>query len=511
MSKNKIAKFKLPTAYTVLLILMIVIALITQFVPAVKNIQLADLVMAPINGMIGVRDVELHQSVNDAMSSGGIYEALDILHQAEGPMIDVWNQGQLGGAIDVALFVIIVGGFLGVVAKTGALEAGIGALVTKLKGKEILLIPVLMFIFSLGGTTYGMAEETLAFYALITVTMIKAGFDPLVGTAIIMVGAGVGVLGSTINPFATGAAVSAAEAVGTTINQGTVIAIGTTLWLTTLGISIWYVMRYAKKVHHNRGNSLLSTAELEAADKAFAVDNEEIVVLTAKRAITLGIFIFSFLIMMMGVIPWNDFGITLFDNTAWLNGSPLGWWWFPELTIWFFLMAVAAGLIYRLSEKELVESFITGASEMVGVALIIGISRGISFMMVNSGLDLYILEQAATALEGVSGAVFANMSYIIYIGLTFLIPSTSGLASVSIPIFAPLAERLGIAPEIIIGSFLAGSGIVNIVTPTFGVVMGGLAISKVEYGSWLKFVSKLLVLLFIASIIVLTIVSFILG
>lgn len=132
-------------------------------------------------------------------------------------------------------------------------------------------------------------------------------------------------------------------------------------------------------------------------------------------------------------------------------------------------------------------------------------------MMANSGLDLYILDKAAGVLSGVSGMLFANMAYVIYMALSFLIPSTSGLASVSMPIFAPLAQKLNIAPEIIVGAFSAGSGIVNLVTPTSGVVMGGLAIAKVDYSTWVKFVTKLLVVIFIATVVILSVVPMFLG
>ena len=513
MNKNKKFSFKIPSAYTVLLFLMVIIALFTQFIPEVKNVTLPDLIMAPINGMIGVRDIDLNNAINTARIEGGIHSALEVLRTAEGPLVSVGNVGQFRGGIDVALFVLVIGGFLGVVAKTGALDAGIAFLVNRLKGKELILIPVLMFVFSMGGTSYGMAEETLAFYALITVAMLKAGFDPLVSMATIMIGAGVGVLGSTVNPFAVGAAIAAAEAAGASVSQGTSIAIGTALWLSTVGISIWYVMRYAKKVYKNRDASLLTPGEWKEADEAFTGNEEqEVLEFTGKRKVVIGLFFFSFLIMIMGVIPWNDFGITMFDNTtAWLTGESLGWWWFPELTIWFFIVAVIVGLVYGLKEKELVSAFIAGSADMVGVAFIIGISRGISFMMSNTGLDLYILEQAVNVLSGVSGAVFANMSFIIYLGLTFLIPSTSGLASVSMPIFAPLAERLSIAPEIVIGAFTSAAGFIGLFTPTSAILMGGLTITKIGYGTWLKFVGKLLVLIFITIIVILSIASMVLA
>ena len=504
-------KFKFPSAYTVLLAIMIAIALVTQFVPGVKKAQLADVVMAPVTGMVGVQDNTLDEAITTAMDEGGVDSALKTIDESESQYISVWNEGTVKGAIDVSLFVLIVGGFLGVITKTGALDAGVGALVKKLKGKEIYLIPVLMFIFSLGGTSYGMAEESLAFYALITATMMAAGFDPLVGSAIVLVGCGIGCLGSTVNPFAIGAAISAAGAAGVEINQGTTIILGIALWIIPLIISILYVMNYAKKVYNDKGKSILSKAELNAAKETFSNNYQSVVELTGKQKLTLILVVFTFVVMIAGVVPWSDFGVTIFDNTGWFNGAPLGSWWFPELTVWFFIMSVVIGLLSRMPEDDIVSSFISGASDMVGVALVIGISRGISFMMANSGLDLYILDKASNMLSGVPGMLFANMAYVIYIALSFLIPSTSGLASVSIPIFAPLAQNLNIAPEIVIAAFVAGSGIVNLITPTSGVVMGGLAISKVQYSTWVKFISKLLLLIFIATVIILAVGPMLLG
>ena len=177
-------------------------------------------------------------------------------------------------AIDVCIFVIILGGFLAVVTKTGALETGIKVLVQKLKGRETILIPILMFIFSLGGTTYGMLEETVGFYALLAATMVAARMDTLVGAAVVLFGAGSGVLGSTINPFAVGAAVSALPD-GVTVNQGIIIGLGAILWLTTLGISIFFVMRYAKKVQKDKGSTFLSLQEQKAMEETYGEQDRE--------------------------------------------------------------------------------------------------------------------------------------------------------------------------------------------------------------------------------------------
>lgn len=462
--QKKKKAFKLPTAYTVLLIITAVIAIVTHFIAGVRPAGLSDFVMAPINGL------------NDS--------------------------------IDIAIFVLLIGGFLGITTKTGALDAGIGSVVSKLKGKELILIPVLMFLFSLGGTSFGMAEETIAFTALVTTTMIIAGFDPLVSVATIILGSGCGVLGSTVNPFLVSVSIGSLNGAGIPVNQGVVIATNTVLWIVSLLISIYFVMSYAKKVYNDKNQSILSQLEIEHANEAFIGNKsgqEEVVEFTKKRKIVLGLFAFTFIVMVAGIIPWEEFGINLFIYTDFLTDSSLGNWWFSELGIWFVIMSIIIGVVYGMKEGEIVDAFIAGAADMVGVALVIGVSRGISVIMNTTGLDAHVLSKASNVLVGMSPIVFTIVAYLIYMALTFFIPSTSGLAGLSMPIFGPLAVSLGFRPEVVISIFSAGSGIVNLVTPTSGVIMGTLAIAKVDYESWVKFVTKVLIAIFIASAIILSV------
>ena len=251
-------------------------------------------------------------------------------------------------AIDVSIFIMVLGGLLAVVARTKALETGIKILVQKLKGKEYLLILLLMFIFSVLGTTYGFLEESVGFYVLIAATMFAAGLDPLVGVATILLGAGSGVLGSTINPFATGVALSAMKNAGVEFSQGTVILIAVVLWLTTLAISAFFVVTYAKKVQKDKGSTFLSLREQAAAEKRYgkflkAQDDEA--KLSGKQIATLIVFGLTFLVMIVGFIPWGEFGITFFDSwTGWLTGASLGNWWFYEAALWFLFVR----LLFRL-------------------------------------------------------------------------------------------------------------------------------------------------------------------
>lgn len=429
-------------------------------------------------------------------------------------------------ALPVCLFVMILGGFLGMMTETGALDNGIAVLVQKLKGNEIMLIPVLMLIFSLGGTTYGMCEETVPFYALLAATMMAAGFDPMVGAATVLLGAGCGCLGSTVNPFAVGAAVDALTGVGIEVNQSIIIGLGAVLWIVTTAMSIVFVMNYAKKVKADKGSTILSMQELKDAEEAHGKAASEVhkeVKLTGRQKGVLIAFAFTFVVMIVGFIPLADLneGVANFFDagavydadgnavvqgwSALITGLPIGQWYFDEASTWFFLMAVLIGIIGGLSEKQIVNTFITGAADMMSVVLVIALARGISVLMANTGLDVYVLDAAANALAGLSGVIFAPMSFLVYFGLSFLIPSTSGMATVSMPIMGPLAVKLGFSPEVMVMIFSAAIGVVNLFTPTSGAIMGGLALAKIEWTTWLKFALKLIVALSVVCAIILTV------
>lgn len=457
------------SSFTILLLLLAIVALITVGVHAtapkeVTAATLSDFFMAPVHGFTD--------------------------------------------ALPVCLFVMILGGFLGIVTETGALDTGIAVLVKKLHGNELMIIPVLMILFSLGGTTYGMCEETVPFYALLTATMMAAGFDPLVGAATVLLGAGCGCLGSTVNPFAVGAAVDSLRGVGIDCNQSIIIGLGAVLWIVSTAISIFFVMVYAKKVKADKGSTILTMQELKNAEEAHGAAAEAAtkdVELTGRQKAVLGIFAFTFVVMVASFIPWEDFGVTIWLGwSEFVTGVPIGQWYFDEASTWFFIMAVIIGIVGGLGEKKIVNTFIAGAADMMSVVLIIALARGISVLMAATGLDQFVLKHAADALSGLSGAVFAPMSYLLYLVLSFLIPSSSGMATVSMPIMGPLAQGLGFPPEVMVQVFGGANGLVNLFTPTSGAIMGGLALARVEWTTWLKFAMKVIVVIGIVSVVILT-------
>ena len=415
-------------------------------------------------------------------------------------------------AVDVCIFVLVLGGFLAIVGRSGALETGIQVLVKKLKGNELALIPILMFIFSIGGTTYGMLEETVGFYALLAAAMVMAGMDTIVASAVVLLGAGSGVLGSTINPFAVGAAVSALPA-NVEVNQGVIIAIGAILWISTLLISILFVMNYAKKVMKKKGSTILSLRERKAMEMEYgsqAAKKETNVKLTKQQIVTLILFGLTFVVMIIGFIPWGEFGIEMPGWTGVLTNATFGNWWFYDAAVWFLIMSVVIGIVTRTGEKKFVDTFVDGADDMVGVILIIAIARGASVLMQSTYLDNYIICNAANLLETVPEVIFVPLNYLLHVVLSVLVPSSSGLATLSAPIIGPLAHTLGYSTEVSVMSMVAANGLVNLITPTCGAIMGGLALAKVEYATWVKWAGKVVLTIAIANMAILTLLMIIL-
>ncbi|MGF1757895.1 YfcC family protein [Photobacterium sagamiensis] len=449
------ANFKFPSAYTILFALIAVVALLTWIVPAgqydrVMNEELGREV--PVTGT--------YQSVEN--NPQGV---VDILLAPIDGFYD--HNSYEAAAIDVSLFILVIGGFLGLVTKTGAIDAGIERVTARLQGREELMIPILMALFAAGGTIYGMAEESLPFYTLLVPVMLAARFDPVVAAATILLGAGIGTLGSTINPFAT---VIAANAAGIPFTDGILLRVGMLAigWLICVG----YVMRYAKMVRADKTKSIVYDKYEENQSHFLGNRSGEMLEFTTTRKIILAIFAASFGIMIYGVA--------------------IAGWWMAEISGMFLASAIIIGLIARMSEEELTSSFIDGARDLLGVALIIGIARGIVVIMDRGMITDSILFAAEQAVTGLSSIVFINVMYWLEIVLSFLVPSSSGLAVLTMPIMAPLADFAGVGRDLVVTAYQSASGIVNLVTPTSAVVMGGLAIARVPYVRWVKWVAPLL-------------------
>jgi uncharacterized ion transporter superfamily protein YfcC len=338
---------------------------------------------------------------------------------------------------------------------------------------------MLMAVFALGGTTYGMWEETLGFFVLLVPLTLALGYDRMVAASIIFLGAGAGVLCSTVNPFATGVA---SDAAGISLGDG--IALRVLMWLVLVPMAIGYVIMYARRVVHDPAKSVVGIAPTDAHDTRGLI--EDVPALTGRQKLVLILFAGAFLVMIYGFVPWNDLW-----QEGWGHDFPLPTFvsfYFPEAAALFFVMAVVIGLIAKLGEEGTVNTIIAGASDFLAAALIIVLARGITVVMKNTYMTDTVLHWMENAVSGTSQGVFGVITMIVNVPIAFLVPSSSGHAALVMPILAPLSDFASVARSVAVTAYQSASGLVNLITPTSAVIMGGLALSKVGYDRYLKFV-----------------------
>lgn len=511
--RTKKRPFKMPSAFAILFGIIAFMALLTWIIPSGQYAMTEGDDPTPIAGTYErIEKVTTDEDGVETDSRQGAWE----LFQA--PI-----KGTVE-AIDVVLFVLILGGFLGVTMKTGALDALFGKIIKGLGGREKWLIPILMVFFAIGGTTYGMQEETVAFYALVIPIILAAGYNGLTAAMVIILGAGVGVLGSTVNPFSTGIASGFA---GVSLGDGIIERL--IILVLSLIAAIWFTMHYAAKVKAGERES--DSKRDHRHRKAARTESGELLELTPARKATLWVFALTFIIMTLAVIPWAyKFDILFFENiNNWLLSvpvlgaiigglPPLGDWWFNELSTLFLISSVLIGLFYFTGKNRSDDeddnyfgTFINGAKDLIAVALIIGVARGVSVVMNDGAIMATIINAGEQLLQAVPSVLLPAIAFFVYLPLSFFIPSTSGLATASMPILAPLADFAGIDRSLIVTAFQTAAGVVNMIAPTVASVMGGLALAKVSYGIYLKRTWKFMIIVSVISVVVLTASAMISG
>ncbi|MBD0741037.1 YfcC family protein [Streptomyces sp. CBMA152] len=426
--------------------------------------RLNDLFLAPVNGLYGVKD----------STSGQV-----------GPDLS----GALYGSAGVFLFVLAIGAFITVVFATGALDRGISRLAHRLRERGALLIAGVMLAFSVLGTVEGFAEETLGFYGLLVPMMLALGYDRMVAVGTAILGAGVGVLCSTVNPFATGVASSAAD-----ISLGDGIVLRFVMWLVLTAVTIAYVVRYARRVQKDPERSVSGFLPGDREQTATAEDAEEAPELTGTHKAVLALLGLVFAFMIFSVVPWSS------ALTGKADAKPYSFelgWSFPQLAALFLCAAVLVGVVARLGEQKLSSTIIQGAGDFISPALVIMLARGVTVIMNNSKITDTVLHSIEGVVKGTSSGVFAVIVFLVNLPLAFLIPSTSGHATLAMPILAPLADFANVSRAVVVTAWQAASGWMNLWVPTTAVTIGGVALAKVGYDKYLRFVWPLLAVLFV--------------
>ncbi|MET7741365.1 YfcC family protein [Streptomyces sp. NPDC005385] len=478
-------KFTFPSALTVLAIVTIAVWALAFLIPAGQYDRTPE--GRPIQGTYHRVDSgeSFVDRLNDLFLSpvNGLYGILDEKTAQVGPDF----AGELYGSAGVFLFVLAIGAFITVVFATGALDRGIGLLAHRLRARGALLIAGIMVVFSVLGTVEGFAEETLGFYGLIVPLMLALGYDRMVAVGTIILGAGIGVLCSTVNPFATGVASSAAD-----ISLGDGIVLRFVMWVVLTAVTVAYVIRYARRVQKRPERSITGFLP---GDREHARDAAgEVPELTGLHKAVLATTVLVFAFMIFSVVPWSSALTGKADARPY--GFELGWS-FPELAALFLCAAVLVGVVARMGEQKLSATIIQGAADFISPALVIVLARGVTVIMNNSKITDTVLHSIEGVVQGTSSSLFAIIVFVVNLPLAFLIPSTSGHATLAMPILAPLADFAGVSRAVVVTAWQSASGWMNLWVPTTAVTIGGVALAKVGYDKYLRFVWPLLAILFL--------------
>lgn len=492
-------KIKFPSAQTILIILAGVVTLLTWFIPAgqyeklaydeansqfIRTDQTGEMIYNANQQSLDSLNIKipLEKFVNGdiwkPVGIPGTYTEIESKPQGLIQFIQSPIRGMMAG-LDIVLLVLIIGGFIGITNFTGAFDAGIQWLAVNLKGREMVLIILVTLLIALGGTTFGLAEETIAFYPILIPIFLAAKYDAMVAVACIYLGSSMGTMASTVNPFST---IIASDTAGINWTDG--ITGRFIMLFLGIVICIIYTIRYAERVKKDPSKSIIY-AQKEEIEKLFTSNLSAAVPKFSLQIIAiLVIFVSCFAIMIFGVSQLE--------------------WWFLEMTSVFLVGAVLIGFVYKINESKFVDVFMKGANDLLGVAFIIGLARGITILMDDGMISDTLLYYSSNLTEGMNKGLFINTMMYIFAGLSFFIPSSSGLAVVSMPIMAPLADGVGVGRELIVNAYLYGMGLFAFINPT-GLILASLAMVKVGYDKWLKFVMPLVGILLVLTMIVLSI------
>ncbi|EFM46193.1 YfcC family protein [Mobiluncus mulieris] len=489
---KKLFRINVPTAFTILFFLTVIAVFATWFVPAGQYSKLAYdqeakafSVISPqgeVKEMPGNQEtlddlgvkIKYEQFANGAISKPisipGTYERLNSNPAGVEKIPLSMIRGTME-AVDIMVFIFTLGGLIGVVRATGSFESGLMALTKKTKGHEFILVFAMSLFMVVGGTLCGLEEEAVAFYPIMCPIFIAMGYDTIIAVGAIFLAGSMGTTMSTVNPFSV---VIASNAAGIPFTEG--------LWWRVAGcvvgaaVVIGYLYWYAKKIKANPEFSY-TWEDHESYVKQWGMTSDEPIFFNWKRKLILVLFFIGFPIMVWGVMTQH--------------------WAFPLMASSFLtitLVIIFLALIGkdRLNEKQLVDAFSEGASSLVAVSLIIGLARGINMVLNEGYISDTILDGATHLVSGMSGPAFIIMLLLIFFVLGFVVPSSSGLAVLSMPIMAPLADSVGIPRWVIVCAYQWGQYAMLYLAPT-GLVMATLQMLDMKYSHWFKFVWPMVV------------------
>lgn len=466
-SSKGIKQFKVPHVYAIIFALMVIFAVLTWIVPS-GSYQRQE-----VNG----REVTVAGAYEQSEKTYIDEETGDEVDLRQG-VFDVLQAPTRGiqEAIEVVAFILIVGGSFQVITKTGAITSGMGRAVRRFKNKDILIIPIAMVLFALGGTSFGMAEETLPFFAIFMPIMMAMGFDSMTAFMVVFVGARTGYIASTINPF------NVLIAQGILGIQGNPqLWLRMIAWVVLTAVAITWVVLYARRVKKNPESSI--TFEDDIAKKVeFAADESALdAEFTGRQKGVLAVFIAGMCLIIWGLVTQG--------------------WYMNEISAVFLAMGLLAGVIAGFSQDVIAQEFVAGIADFAFSAIVVGLARGILVIASDGMIIDTILNALATGLGGIPAVLFTTLLYAVENLLAILVPSSSGLAALTAPIFGPLTELMGLNPEAAVWALSMGSATMSLICPTSAILVAGLGVCKIKLGQWWKTVWKFFLVVSLINIV----------
>ena len=466
-SSKGIKQFKVPHVYAIIFALMVIFAVLTWIVPS-GSYQRQE-----VNG----REVTVAGTYEQSEKTYIDEETGDEVDLRQG-VFDVLQAPTRGiqEAIEVVAFILIVGGSFQVITKTGAITSGMGRVVRRFKNKDILIIPIAMVLFALGGTSFGMAEETLPFFAIFMPIMMAMGFDSMTAFMVVFVGARTGYIASTINPF------NVLIAQGILGIQGNPqLWLRMIAWVVLTAVAITWVVLYARRVKKNPESSI--TFEDDIAKKVeFAADESALdAEFTGRQNGVLAVFIAGMCLIIWGLVTQG--------------------WYMNEISAVFLAMGLLAGVIAGFSQDVIAQEFVAGIADFAFSAIVVGLARGILVIASDGMIIDTILNALATGLGGIPAVLFTTLLYAVENLLAILVPSSSGLAALTAPIFGPLTELMGLNPEAAVWALSMGSATMSLICPTSAILVAGLGVCKIKLGQWWKTVWKFFLVVSLINIV----------
>ncbi len=466
-SSKGIKQFKVPHVYAIIFALMVIFAVLTWIVPS-GSYQRQE-----VNG----REVTVAGTYEQSEKTYIDEETGDEVDLRQG-VFDVLQAPTRGiqEAIEVVAFILIVGGSFQVITKTGAITSGMGRVVRRFKNKDILIIPIAMVLFALGGTSFGMAEETLPFFAIFMPIMMAMGFDSMTAFMVVFVGARTGYIASTINPFNVLIAQGILGVQGNPQLWLRMIA-----WVVLTAVAITWVVLYARRVKKNPESSI--TFEDDIAKKVeFAADESALdAEFTGRQKGVLAVFIAGMCLIIWGLVTQG--------------------WYMNEISAVFLAMGLLAGVIAGFSQDVIAQEFVAGIADFAFSAIVVGLARGILVIASDGMIIDTILNALATGLGGIPAVLFTTLLYAVENLLAILVPSSSGLAALTAPIFGPLTELMGLNPEAAVWALSMGSATMSLICPTSAILVAGLGVCKIKLGQWWKTVWKFFLVVSLINIV----------